>query len=393
MYRFTPEEFNQKLDQHRLWFETHGIEGQRLRLERAELIGVDLSFTDLSGIDLNGADLHDAKLGFAKLKEANLFGANLTGANLRNADLTGAILSRAYLNGTKFTSSNLSKAQLVEASLGKVNLFGADLSGANLSRAHLNKADLCYANLNGANLYSAWLVEAKALGADFSGADLSNSCIQDWHISSDTKFDNVICHAIYLKGTYSSRNEFEVFDRRPSDPNVFFEPGEFALLVQQYAETVDLIFPGQAGLDWTALAITMENFKAKNNGVAITVQSIEHKLDNFVVKFAVPTAGDVDKGAIETTLKQGYEETRLLLEAQYRKELNAKDDQIAIYRAQNTQLNEIVKLMANRPVSFNNQTIEVGHDLNLKADGSVVSMGDLSGSASIEHNNPPAAEN
>jgi hypothetical protein len=31
----------------------------------------------------------------------------------------------------------------------------------------------------------------------------------------------------------------------------------------------------------------------------------------------MPPNSDVDKGAIETTLKQGYEEARLLLEAQY----------------------------------------------------------------------------
>ena len=65
-------ELNQVLDQHQLWLETNGVQGQRANLEGA----------NLQGADLTGANLVGAYLG----------GASLGGANLQGADLTGAIL-------------------------------------------------------------------------------------------------------------------------------------------------------------------------------------------------------------------------------------------------------------------------------------------------------------
>ena len=91
---------NQILEQHKLWIETNGVQGERANLEGAYLggaylrgaylRGADLTHADLTHADLRGANLTYAILRDANLRDANLTGANLTGANLEYAKLTGA---------------------------------------------------------------------------------------------------------------------------------------------------------------------------------------------------------------------------------------------------------------------------------------------------------------
>ena len=72
------------LEQHKIWVDSNGKEGERADLSDATLINLDLS-----GVDLRGAQLRDI----------NLSGADLRNANLRGADLRGqTLLRRFYLN-------------------------------------------------------------------------------------------------------------------------------------------------------------------------------------------------------------------------------------------------------------------------------------------------------
>ena len=108
------------LDQHRLWVESGGEEGNK---------------ADLSGVDLENADL--------------------TGANLQ-----GAILQRANLRGADLSMANLRHATLVQADLCNANLLGTEFRGANLMGATLYGAEgLWLGRLGGANLYDAMLPE------------------------------------------------------------------------------------------------------------------------------------------------------------------------------------------------------------------------------------------
>jgi hypothetical protein len=77
----------QVLDQHRLWLETNGVQGQYANLRGANLGGANLSGADLRYANLTGADLRHVNLYYA-----NLTDANLTGADLRYANLTNTIL-------------------------------------------------------------------------------------------------------------------------------------------------------------------------------------------------------------------------------------------------------------------------------------------------------------
>ena len=138
-------ELNQILDQHRLWIESNGVQGQRATLGGAKLTGADLRDAYLTGANLKDADLRRAELQDANLKDANLGGANLYRANLYRAYLTGAYLTGANLHG---------------ADLRGANLTGADLRDAYLTGANHGGAILTYANLTGANLLGAILTDA-----------------------------------------------------------------------------------------------------------------------------------------------------------------------------------------------------------------------------------------
>ena len=128
---------NQILEQHKLWIETNGVQGERANLQGAYLGGANLRGADLGSANLRGADLGSANLG-----GANLAGADLGGANLRGADLGSANLRGADLGSANLTGANLAGADLFDA-----NLEGAYLGGAILPDISWIKAG-CLVRLN-----------------------------------------------------------------------------------------------------------------------------------------------------------------------------------------------------------------------------------------------------
>ncbi len=279
------------------------------------------------------------------LFRANLYGANLYGANLQDGNLTVAYLNDAMLKGADLYHANLTVANLQDAYLEGVDLKGAMLKGAYLNDANLKDADLKDANLQdayleGVDLTGANLKRVQALATNFSNATLTGACIEDWHINSDTNLENVICDYIYLKKDKQ--------ERRPSDSSKNFEPGEFAKLVEQSIETVDLIF--KEGIDWRAFLPSLHDLRVKYGEQNVSIQAIEKKSDGaFVIRLNVPP--DADKGEIESLANESYETNFKVLEAQYRAELQAKDREITLYKEQGSNMMEIAKLLASRPIT------------------------------------------
>jgi len=322
-------------------------------LRNSNFVQADLSGTNLSSADLNKVNLSQANLSKANVIKANLSGANLTGANLREVDLTNANLSNA----------NFQKASLCKAHLSQANLFEADLSGAeledaelwhaelrstNFQRANLRSADLRGANLNiadfrEADLSKAILLTTQALATDFSKAIFTGACLEDWHINSFTKLDEVICEHFYQKfAPYPMHSE-----RRP--PTGQFALGDFAKLVQDSLDTVDLIF--NKGVDWKAFSYSFVNTQVENEGTPLAIRSIENKGEGVVlIRVAVPP--DADKGKIHNDFLQGYEFAQKTLEHQFQARLEDKDKEINrlfILLNQSTQIQgEVQKLMADK---------------------------------------------
>ena len=128
------------LEQHKLWLETNGVQGERANLINADLEGAELTHANLPHADLRDANLIGANLNCANLSYADLINANLWGADLINANLWGA---------------NLYCANLRDAKLNGANLYNADLRGAILRDANLEDVSFINANLTGANLTGA----------------------------------------------------------------------------------------------------------------------------------------------------------------------------------------------------------------------------------------------
>ena len=315
----------------------------------ANLIGANLKGARFRGSNLANANLIGANLTNAQLVDARLYHANLIGANLTNANLEGA-----KLIGTKFADANLTNANLKGAKLVDVNFEGINVSGVNLQRINLSGLNLNRANLNGSILR-----RIQALATNFEGATLTSACIEDWNINSQTNLNNVKCDYIYLKAIYSKEEEKWICsDRRPHNPDKIFAPGEFTKLFQKVLETVDLIF--SEGIEWAAFLESFQKLQAEIQSEELSIQAIERKSGGaFIVRVEVPA--EADKAEIQKYIEREYEAKLKVIEAGYQKDLNAKEEQINIYRQQNANLNEIVKLLANKPINIRNVQVDKGN--------------------------------
>jgi len=154
-------ELRQILENHKIWLETDGNEG-----EQAYLCSANLQKTNFSG-----KNLQNALIKWSNLRLSNFENANLQDAHIEESDLQGAILWEADLQGTHFDYSNLRKTILWGANLKNAGLKNANLEGARLDRVKgLAEAELQYANLEGAT---------GLLGNEFAQADVTGTKLPD----------------------------------------------------------------------------------------------------------------------------------------------------------------------------------------------------------------------
>ncbi|MHC5721254.1 MAG: pentapeptide repeat-containing protein, partial [Nostoc sp.] len=100
--------------------------------------------------------------------------------------------------------------------------ISADLSQANLQDADLSRVKLFQAQLNGTNL---------------TGATLTGAYIQDWGITTDTKFDGVRCEYVYMR-LPTKENPDPL--RKPDNNKEVFADGEFGDFIKPIFDTLDL---------------------------------------------------------------------------------------------------------------------------------------------------------
>jgi uncharacterized protein YjbI with pentapeptide repeats len=344
----------------------------------ADLSGANLSGADLSGAyfdnaDLSGANLSNVDLSRAyfssktnlrsvNLRETSLTEANLRGVNLSNADLRSADLNKTYMSGADLRGASLNRAQIIDAELIRSNLsntdfsdadlmdsklFSANLRCANLSNANLFNTDLSGADLRNANLSNVLLVSSKLLGANLTAVTMTGACIQDWSINNEAKLDGITCEWVYLQagdgGLLRNKRLFPLSNRRPSDPNAVFAPGEFTKLFQKSLETVDLIFAD--GIDWKAFFQSFQELRSRFDEDDISIQAIEKKSGGaFVIRLEV--SPEVDKAAIERQAKEFYSEKLRLLESNYQAQLQMQEENLEHERKRNSQLMRLVEVMA-----------------------------------------------
>jgi uncharacterized protein YjbI with pentapeptide repeats len=355
---------------------------QESNLTESNLSQANLQKTDLSKAQLSRANLSQAKLQESNLQESILTGADLSQANLqksnlRKIDLSQANLSQAKLQDANLQGSNLTGAELVHANLDNANLRKANLTATDLRRKDLQSTNISstisrlvtlsdtYLNgkdLSGVDFSGSNLSRIQALGTNFSEAIMTGACIEDWHINYSTNLDGVICDYIYLKNNQQ--------ERRPHDQSKMFTSGEFAKLFQKAIETVDLIF--RNGINWEAFAYSFHQLQVKVDTEDVSIQTIENKGDgNFVIRVSAPLGSE--KIEIQRFLEQMYQESLKAIENKYRIQLQTKDEQLDIFRQENTNLWEMAKLMASRPINvetkavIDNQSKNVEVEMNFQA--------------------------
>ena len=106
---------------------------------------------------------------------------------------------------------------------------GVNFQGANLVNASFIGTNLSQANLQYADLSRVKLVQAQLDGTDFTGATLTGAYIQDWGITSNTKFDGVKCEYIYMR-LPTKENPDPL--RKPENNQEVFADGEFRTFIK-----------------------------------------------------------------------------------------------------------------------------------------------------------------
>ena len=147
----------------------------------------------------------------------------------------------------------------------------------------------------------------------------------------------MICDHVYLLNNQQ--------ERRPSSGS--FAPGEFTKLFEEVLDTVDLIF--RDGVDWKAFVSTFRDIQVQNDDSDLAIQSIENKGDGVVI-VKVKASGDADKSKIHAEFSELYQVKFQALEEKYRIQLEAKDSEIQLYREKSTSMEEMAKLLAQRPI-------------------------------------------
>ena len=308
-----------------------------------------INFAAFGGTSFRGADLTDANFTQAILKSTDFREANLTHTCFFNA---------IKLDQTRYEQSGFLKLQhrsilkLFVTGNGRnesyigLNLRGAYLVGVDLTNADLTGADISEATLRGACLKGANLTQVQAIMTDFSGAQFTGAYgLGTWNIDSATNLDRVDCQYVYLLEFPKPGTEDR--ERRPSSG--YFEPGEFTKLFEEVFNTVDLIF--RDGMNWKAFAYSYNKLLIENEGIELSLQSLEYKGDGVVVvRLNVPL--DANKAKLHSDFTLYYSTLVKSLEERYQAELKGKDDEITFYRQQNQDImKEAFKLLASNNIN------------------------------------------
>ncbi len=300
-----------------------------------------IAFAAWGGTCFRGADLTDANFTQASLHSTDFRNAKPLRTNFYQVKY----LDRARVGQTILADSTVRDLVVTHQGRHKPyigrNLKGTNLAGADLSGADLTEVDISEATLEGACLEQANLTKVQAVGSDFRGTRLTGACIEAWNIDSTTQLENVLCDYIYLRNPQQ--------ERRPSSGT--FAAGDFTELFQEIIHTIDLIF--RNGIDQKAFNYSLHQLQIENEGIALSIRSLEKK-SNGVVVVRVDVPADVNKAQLHADFSRYYDLALNAIEAKYQAQLQAKDEQIAFYRQQQADWKEVRQLLQSQPIHANN---------------------------------------
>ncbi|BAZ71088.1 MAG: pentapeptide repeat-containing protein [Pelatocladus maniniholoensis HA4357-MV3] len=296
---------------------------------------------------------------------ANLTDANFIGATLKSTDLTDAILTRTCwsevkkLERARLGNTYLLKPLLrqlvitgdgIDKNFDGLSLRGINLRGASLVDASFIGADLSEANLQDADLSRAKLKQTQLDGTDFTGATLTGAYIEDWGITSDTKFNSVRCEYVYMR--FPTKENPDPL-RKPDNSQEVFADGEFGDFIKPLVDTLDLYH--NQGVDPRAIAIAFKQLAENNPDAELEIVAMEKRgQDKFLLR--AKTAETADKSELSAEYFDTYNEIKALTAREIKLLVAEKENQIS-------RLENMVITALERP-SFYSNVEQVGFMTN-----------------------------
>ncbi len=278
-----------------------------------------------------------ATYGGTSFRDADLTNADFTQATLKNTDFTGATLTRSCWQQVKKLDlvrpgktylKNALVRQLLVTGRGENKIFDSlDLRGVNLRKAHLADAsfigtDLNEGNLQDADLSRAKLVQTQLDGTDFTGATLTGAYIENWGITSDTKFNGVRCEYVYTRAP--TKDDINPW-RKPDNWKEKFEDGDFADFIKPIVDTLDLYH--NQDVDPRAIAISFKQLAENHPEAELRIVGTEVKgEDKFLLR--AKTADSADKSELSAEYFSIYNELKALAQQEVKALISEKDYQI-----------------------------------------------------------------
>jgi len=300
-----------------------------------------------------------AGIGGTSFYGADLTDANFTNANLKNTDFRGAILNRTLFYKAKLLErvlpgktylQNVQIRQLVvtkqgqEKNFDRQNLRGVNLQGAYLADASFVGVDLSEANLQDADLSRTNLKQTQLDATNFTGATLTGAFIEDWGITSQTKFKGARCEYVYMRSP-TKLNPDPL--RKPDNREEVFKDGDFADFIQPIFDTLDLYH--NQGVDPRAIAIAFKQLAENNPEAKMRIVGMEVKgEDKFLLR--AKTVATANKSELSGEYFDTYNQVKALPEQEIKLLLSEKDHQI-------NRLENMVMTALERP-SFYAQTYQ-----------------------------------
>ncbi|WP_292875749.1 pentapeptide repeat-containing protein [Nostoc sp. NMS1] len=268
-----------------------------------------------------------AATGGTSFRETDLTNANFTKAVLRNADfrkanlmhtnfyqvkmLDCAELDKTYLQNSQVRNL-LITGQGQKQIFDRQNLRGVNLKGANLANASFIGTDLSEANLQDADLTRAKLVQTQLDGTDFTGTTLTGAYIEDWNITTDTKFDGVCCEYVYMRLPTIDNPDPH---RKPDNRQEVFADGEFGDFIKPIFDTLDLYH--NQGVDPRAIAIAFKELAENNPNAELEIVAIERRGEDKILLRA-KTKVTADKSELSKEYFINYNQLKALAEKDFK---------------------------------------------------------------------------
>jgi uncharacterized protein YjbI with pentapeptide repeats len=270
-------------------------------------------------------------------RNANLTESDFTQSILKNTDFKNAILLRARFYKVKKLEyacageTYLQKEQLRQVlvtgqgqdkNFDRTDLRGVNFQSANLQDASFIGADLSYASLQDANLSRAKLKQTQLDETDFTGATLTGAYIEDWGITSNTKFDGVSCEYVYMR---LPTKENPDPCRKPDNRQEVFEDGGFGDFIKPIVDTLDLYH--NQGVDPRAIAIAFKQLAENNPEAELEIVAMEKRgRDKFLLR--ANTAATADKSELSQEYFDTYNYLKALPERDIQLLIAEKDNRI-----------------------------------------------------------------